>query len=192
MPNAWPPEPGSAQATTSLPADTHRQRPVTDNHRHGNPWLKAVPGQTAVSAARTKNTYLAARYRRLAARCGKKRALVAVEHSVLIAMWHMLAHDVEYADLGGQYFRPHRPSDRRFLTRFCPYGDHVSAPAKSKARMSCYPGKVPDPRPAASCDVTELAIVVLEPERVSATTPWTDQELVLREVPGKAGAAAKT
>ncbi|MEU1276559.1 IS110 family transposase [Streptomyces sp. NPDC005799] len=79
-------------------------RQHTGKTRHGNPWLKAVLGQTAVSAAGTKNTYLAARYRRLAARRGKKRALVAVEHSVLIAMWHMLVHDVEYADLGGQYF----------------------------------------------------------------------------------------
>lgn len=76
----------------------------TGKTRHGNPWLKAVLGQTAVSAARSKNTYLAARYRRIAARRGKKRALVALEHSVLIAMWHMLIHDVEYADLGGQYF----------------------------------------------------------------------------------------
>lgn len=66
--------------------------------------LKAVLGQTAVSAARSKNTYLAARYRRIAARRGKKRALVAPGHSVLIAMWHMLIHAAEYADRGGQYF----------------------------------------------------------------------------------------
>jgi transposase len=79
-------------------------RRPTGKTRHGNSWLKAVLGQTAVSAARSKNTYLAARYRRIAARRGKKRALVALEHSVLIAMWHMLIHDVEYADLGGQYF----------------------------------------------------------------------------------------
>ncbi|MFF4410863.1 IS110 family transposase [Streptomyces sp. NPDC001404] len=79
-------------------------RQSTGRTRHGNPWLKAVLGQTAVSAARAKDTYLAARYRRIAARRGKKRALVAVEHSVLIAIWHMLTHEVEYADLGGQYF----------------------------------------------------------------------------------------
>ena len=72
--------------------------------RHGDPWLKAALGQAAVSASRTKDTYLAARYRRIVARRGKKRALVALEHSILIAVWHMFTHDTEYADLGGQYF----------------------------------------------------------------------------------------
>jgi transposase len=76
----------------------------TGKTRHGDPWLKAALGQAAVSAARTKDTYLAARYRRLAARRGKKRALVALEHSILIAIWHMFTHDTEYADLGGDYF----------------------------------------------------------------------------------------
>ncbi|MFE7117206.1 IS110 family transposase [Streptomyces sp. NPDC057654] len=72
--------------------------------RHGDPWLKAALGQAAVSAARTKDTYLAARYRRIVARRGKKRALVALEHSILVSVWHMFTRDVEYADLGGQYF----------------------------------------------------------------------------------------
>jgi transposase len=72
--------------------------------RHGDPWLKAVLGQVAVSAARTKDTYLAARYRRVASRRGKKRALVAVGHSVLIAVWTMLTRDVEYHDLGAGHF----------------------------------------------------------------------------------------
>ncbi|MFG2794712.1 IS110 family transposase [Streptomyces sp. NPDC048419] len=76
----------------------------TGKTRHGDPWLKAALGQAAVSAARTKDTYLAARYRRLAARRGKKRALVALEHSILIAVWHMFTNDAEYADLGGDYF----------------------------------------------------------------------------------------
>ena len=72
--------------------------------RHGDPWLKAVLGQVAVSAARTKGTYLAARYRRIAGRRGKKRALVAVGHSVLIAVWIMLTRDVAYHDLGAEHF----------------------------------------------------------------------------------------
>jgi transposase len=72
--------------------------------RHGDPWLKAALGQAAVGAARTKDTYLAARYRRLVARRGKKRALVAVEHSMLTAVWHMFTHDPDYADLSGHYF----------------------------------------------------------------------------------------
>jgi transposase len=72
--------------------------------RHGDPWLKAALGQVAVAASRTKGTYLAARYRRIAARRGKKRALVAVGHSVLIAVWTMLSRDITYHDLGADHF----------------------------------------------------------------------------------------
>lgn len=82
-------------------------RQPTGRTRHRDPWLKAVLGQAAVSAARTNNTYLAARYRRIAARRGKKHALVAVEHSLLIAIWHMLTHNMAYTDLGGDYFLHH-------------------------------------------------------------------------------------
>jgi transposase len=73
--------------------------------RHGNRWLLGALGTAAMAAARTKDaTYLGARYQRLAHRLGKKKAIVAVEHSILIAAWHMLANDVDYADLGGDYF----------------------------------------------------------------------------------------
>ena len=73
--------------------------------RHGNRWLTAALGTAAMAAARTKDTtYLGARYQRLAPRLGKKKAIVAVEHSILIAVWHMLTDDVDYADLGGDYF----------------------------------------------------------------------------------------
>jgi transposase len=73
--------------------------------RHGNPWLGGALGTAAMAAARTKDsTYLGALYRRLAGRRGKKRALVAVEHSMLVSVWHMLTHDADYADLGGSYF----------------------------------------------------------------------------------------
>lgn len=87
--------PGNHQSgTRSVPAPT----------RHGDPWLKAVLGQVAVNAARSKGTYLSARYRRIVARRGKKRALVAVGHSVLIAIWTMLTRDQPYQDLGADYF----------------------------------------------------------------------------------------
>ena len=73
--------------------------------RHGNRWLTGALGTAALAAARTKDTtYLGARYRRLIPRVGKKKALVAVEHSILIAVWHMLTNDVEYTDLGGDCF----------------------------------------------------------------------------------------
>ncbi|MGI5186140.1 hypothetical protein ACQEVZ_58820 [Dactylosporangium sp. CA-152071] len=57
-----------------------------------------------MAVTRTKDTYLAARYKRVASRRGKKRAIVAVQHSMLIAIWHMLTHDVAYHDLGANYF----------------------------------------------------------------------------------------
>jgi transposase len=73
--------------------------------RHGNRWLTNALGTAAMAAARTKDTtYLGARYRRLAPRHGKKKAIVAVQHSILIAVWHMLTDDVDYAELGGDYF----------------------------------------------------------------------------------------
>jgi len=73
--------------------------------RHGNRWLVGALGTAAMAAARTKDTtYLGARYQRLAHRLGKKKAIVAVEHSILTAVWHMLTNDVDYTDLGGDYF----------------------------------------------------------------------------------------
>jgi transposase len=87
--------PGNNQSgATTKPAHT----------RHGDPWLKAALGQAAISAARSKDTYLAARYRRIAARRGKKRALVAVGHTILTSIWTMLSHDVPYHDLGPDHF----------------------------------------------------------------------------------------
>jgi transposase len=72
--------------------------------RNGNAALRAALGEAALAITRTKNTYLVARYKRVAARRGKRRAIVAVQHSMLIAVWHMLTHDVAYHDLGANYF----------------------------------------------------------------------------------------
>jgi transposase len=77
--------------------------------RHGNRWLAGALGVAALSASRTKNTYLSARYRRLVPRTGKIKALVALQHSMLIATWHMLTDDVPYQDLGGAYFEQLNP-----------------------------------------------------------------------------------
>ncbi len=104
--------------------------------RHGDPWLKATLGQAAVSASRTKDTYLAARYRRIVARRGKKRALVALEHSILTAVWHMFTHDAEYADLGGQYFveRTGRARQtRRLVSQLNQLGYQVTLQAEGAA-----------------------------------------------------------
>ena len=58
----------------------------------------------ARSAARTKGSYLAAQYHRLAARRGDRRAIMAVAHSILIIIYHLLRDGTTYQDLGSDYF----------------------------------------------------------------------------------------
>jgi transposase len=70
----------------------------------GNRQLRKVMVQCAWAASRTKGSYLAALYHRLAARRGKKRAIVAVAHSMLVSFYHMLAKRQPYQDLGADYF----------------------------------------------------------------------------------------
>jgi transposase len=72
--------------------------------RKGDSWLRAALGEAAAASAGAKDTYCQAQYRRLAARRGKKRALVAVGHSILIAAWHIIGDDVVYQDLGPLHF----------------------------------------------------------------------------------------
>jgi transposase len=72
--------------------------------RHGNRWLSGTLGIATMSAGKTKNTYLSARYRRLVPRLGKKKALVALQHSMLVAIWHMLSTDTPHHDLGDDFF----------------------------------------------------------------------------------------
>ena len=62
----------------------------------GNRWLKRTLAQAAWAASHTKNSYLASQYRRLAGRRGKKRALIAVGHSMLVIFYHMLKQGTTY------------------------------------------------------------------------------------------------
>jgi transposase len=71
---------------------------------HGSPWLRAVLGEIAWSIAHTSDTYLAAQYHRLARRCGKRKAIVAVSHTLLVVLYHMLRDQRPYEDLGADYF----------------------------------------------------------------------------------------
>ena len=77
--------------------------------RPGNPYLKGALGIAALSAARSHDTYLAAKYRRIASRRGPVKAIVAVEHAMLIAIWNMITNGVFYDDLGGDYFTQLNP-----------------------------------------------------------------------------------
>jgi transposase len=74
---------------------------------HGNRYLARILGEVARSAGRT-NTFLGARYRRLARRRGKKKAIVAVGRSILVIIWHLLADpDSRYHDLGADHYDRH-------------------------------------------------------------------------------------
>jgi transposase len=72
--------------------------------RPGNPYLKGALGIAAMSASHGKDTYLAAKFRRIASRRGPVKAIVALEHAMLIAIWHMVTTDTPYGDPGGDYF----------------------------------------------------------------------------------------
>ncbi len=72
--------------------------------RKGNQALRTVLNQAAHAAARTKNTYLSAQYHRLAGRRGAKKAIVAVEHSILVIAYHLIKRKEPYKELGGNYF----------------------------------------------------------------------------------------
>ena len=70
----------------------------------GDVWLIDILTQCAWAAAHTRDTYLSAQFWRLARRIGKKKAAVAVAHSILVICWHLLTNDCDYTDLGGDYF----------------------------------------------------------------------------------------
>jgi transposase len=72
--------------------------------RKGNPWVRRLLLQAAHNAARQKQGYLAAQFRRIAARRGKKRAGMAVAHSILIIIYHLLDEGVPYEEKGDAFF----------------------------------------------------------------------------------------
>lgn len=74
----------------------------------GNRALRTTLVQAAWAAQRTKGTYLSTVYRRLAGRRGKKRAIVAVAHSMLVSIYYMLLRHQPYQELGGDYFDQRR------------------------------------------------------------------------------------
>jgi hypothetical protein len=106
--------------------------------RHGNPWLKAALTEAAWAASRCHQGYLPAQFRRLAGRRGRKRALVAVAHSLVTIIYQLLTTDADYADLGGQYFtqRDRDRQQRRALATLRALGFEVTltpAPTRDPA-----------------------------------------------------------
>ncbi len=79
----------------------------------GNPWLAGTLGEVVAGISRT-NTFLGERYRRLARRRGKKRAIVALGNSVLTIVWHLLSDpNTHYHDLGPNYYQSKISQRRR-------------------------------------------------------------------------------
>lgn len=82
--------------------------------RAGNSWIQRHLAIAAMSASRTKGTYLSSQYHRLAMRRGKRRARKAVGHSILVATWHILAAEaMTYSELGADWFDRRNDPTRR-------------------------------------------------------------------------------
>lgn len=76
----------------------------------GNPWRRGLLTQMAWAATRKKDCYLAAQYRHLARHRSKKRALLAVAHSLLTIVWHLLTHETVYRESGADHFQRVAPA----------------------------------------------------------------------------------
>lgn len=94
----------------------------------GNRWLKDALTEAAWAASHTKDTYLSALYHKLVPHLGKKKALVAVAHSIAIAIYHILTEGVPYHELGSDYFHKlnKKKLERRLVRRLEELGYKVT------------------------------------------------------------------
>jgi hypothetical protein len=105
----WPPGPASPRESTSPPVDP-RARPAPGT---ANRYLARIVGEAAVSAART-DTFLGERYRRIARRRGRKRAIVAIGRSILVIVWALLSDEqAQFVDLGPDYYASRANPERK-------------------------------------------------------------------------------
>lgn len=100
---------------------------MAQQRRRGNVHLATTLVQAAFAASRTKNTHLNARFWKIAGRAGKKRAAVAVAHSILKAIYEMLKASIDYKDLGGDYLDRflNRRAEQRLVQRLRTMGYEV-------------------------------------------------------------------
>jgi transposase len=96
--------------------------------RRGSPWLRQALVEAAQAAGRTRGTYLSTQYHRLAARRGKKKAVIAVGHTILVIAYHLLARDQVYEELGPDFFerRDRAAIERRSVRRLEALGYRVT------------------------------------------------------------------
>ena len=90
--------------------------------------MRSALVQSAHGAVRVKGSSLAARYHRIAARRGKKRALVAVAHSLIVIAYHIISRREPYRELGAEYLERQRPevAARRYMHRIEKLGFKVT------------------------------------------------------------------
>jgi transposase len=124
------PSPGHlASWAGTCPGSNESAGRIKSSHtRPGNPYLKGALGVAAMSASRTQGTFLAAKYRRIAARRGPMRAVVAIEHAMLVAAWHMLQDGTTFEDLGESFHatRDHNRAKNRALSTLHMLGYNVT------------------------------------------------------------------
>ncbi len=96
--------------------------------RKGDPWLRRLLIQAAHAAARQKNCYLAAQFRRIAARRGGKRAAMAVAHSILVIIYHLLSEGTTYEERGEIFFeeRDRQAIEKRLIRQLERLGNQVT------------------------------------------------------------------
>lgn len=88
-------------------------KPGSGKTTDGDKWLSDILTQCAWAAARSRDNYLSAQFWRLARRIGRKKAAVAVGHSILVICWHLLTTNSDYTDLGADYFTRRADPDRQ-------------------------------------------------------------------------------
>ena len=103
--------------------------------RKGSPWLRTALVEAAQAANHCKNSYLSAQYHRLAIRRGGKKATIAVGHSLLVIVYHVLTEQKDYEELGGNYFDEWdcRTVQKRLVHRLEKLGWEVSLTPASQA-----------------------------------------------------------
>jgi transposase len=100
----------------------------------GNRWLRRALIEAARAAARTKGSYFGAQYRQIARRRGPNKAAVAVAHSLLDVVWHLLSTGEQFEDLGDDYYERRRDPERqarRLVTQLEDLGYNVALSAVS-------------------------------------------------------------
>jgi len=95
--------------------------------RKGNPWLRCLLVQAAHSASHQKQCYLAEQYRRIAKRRGAKRAAIAVAHSILVMIYHLLRNQTTYQEKGETFLeeQERQGAEKRLVRQLSRLGYHV-------------------------------------------------------------------